>query len=1051
MMLDGEEEENKDDKKSPLKDYAEGAIKSFADTMEDIANRANDVDKTMAQINETTISLNSNLGGSEVYLQTIGKNITDAAAAILQVSKDITTFEQAQALAGKLIADIQDETGRGYIATGKELQNIIIAQEASGVEGSKLVANFKDMGYSLQSIPKEMQKVIDTSKALGVNVHAVAEEVTSNLKQMNLFNFSNGVEGLTRMAAQAGMFGIKMENIFRISESLLNPEAAIDMAASLQRLGVATSDLLDPLKLMDLGQNNPQELQNQIADMAKQFTYFNEENQKFEILPGAKRQLREVADALKMDVGELANMAIGSSDLAKKMNEIRFPDLGIEIPEDQKTMIANMAEMKDGQYKIQVEETAIDEEGRRYGTGIVNEKSISELSSDDLESLQYQQKQNNKSLEDIGREGLTYQARIATAAEATAGKLRGGTATSAVANQGVVQMNKSLKEFSNLFTGSFENEDVREGYQELIQMSTSYFSKLDKLSEGGLDEKEKEEMKKMADELDKFSKSSLGKTTDFFSKFLENIGKMPGDFISSVSKTLGETKKIVDGKETKSVREEDVLNKKDTNLMDNILALTNKNKEQVQQPVTSNNQNTNSQTDDYQKRIHDATDAIINFGKEPRNGDITNNTSNTNYDQTFIDQTKTATAQMTNNSNPFDLSPMVNLQGEQLNTSKGSLTELQTLNSNIVKGDESLISAMLKMTEQKENVVEPKKDISTTNNTQNTNNNINTTNNSATNTNYDQTFVDQTKNVTTQMANNNGLFDLSPMVNLQGEQLSAIKGSLAELQTLNSNILKSNESLISAMSKFSEQKENVVVPTKEISTTIVQNTEPKQNTVTPEINIDPLADLQKDQISLSKNNFDLMSDFFSNKDQVDNSKFIKSIEEFSSKIGNNGDLTSIEEILPTQKEILNSNNLTVDSINKMNENLISYVSKLEDKDIKNVDVKIPEQTGLEVQQPTIGREEQKVQTSEMITNNITNNNLAQQIANPISNTQNNSTSFDGKLTIDVNITAPPGVDTAAIKEVVTQTMHDTKVRANIIQSAINPRVGSYNPTTGIPV
>ena len=135
----------------------------------------------------------------------------------------------------------------------------------------------------------------------------------------------------------------------------------------------------------------------------------------------------------------------------------------------------------------------------------------------------------------------------------------------------------------------------------------------------------------------------------------------------------------------------------------------------------------------------------------------------------------------------------------------------------------------------------------------------------------------------------------------------------------------------------------------------------------------------------------------------------------------------------------------------MNENLISYVSKLEDKDIKNVDVKIPEQTGLEVQQPTIGREEQKVQTSEMITNNITNNNLAQQIANPISNTQNNSTSFDGKLTIDVNITAPPGVDTAAIKEVVTQTMHDTKVRANIIQSAINPRVGSYNPTTGIPV
>ena len=78
--------------------------------MEDIKNRANDVDETMAQINRTTISLNQSLGGSEVYLQTIGKNITDAASAILQVSSDITTFEEAQKKAGELIADIQDKT-----------------------------------------------------------------------------------------------------------------------------------------------------------------------------------------------------------------------------------------------------------------------------------------------------------------------------------------------------------------------------------------------------------------------------------------------------------------------------------------------------------------------------------------------------------------------------------------------------------------------------------------------------------------------------------------------------------------------------------------------------------------------------------------------------------------------------------------------------------------------------------------------------------------------------------------------------------------------------
>ena len=37
------------------------------------------------------------------------------------------------------------------------------------------------------------------------------------------------------------------------------------MAAAMQRLGVAQSDLLDPLRLMDLSANDPTELQNQIV------------------------------------------------------------------------------------------------------------------------------------------------------------------------------------------------------------------------------------------------------------------------------------------------------------------------------------------------------------------------------------------------------------------------------------------------------------------------------------------------------------------------------------------------------------------------------------------------------------------------------------------------------------------------------------------------------------------------------------------------------------------------------------------------------------------
>jgi hypothetical protein len=298
--------------------------------------------------------------------------------------------------------------------------------------------------------------------------------------------------------------------------------------------------------------------------------------------------------------------------------------------------------------------------------------------------------------------------------------------------------------------------------------------------------------------------------------------------------------------------------------------------------------------------------------------------------------------------------------------------------------------------------------------------------------------------ISSKINNNGNLASIEGILPTQKELLTSTDLMVASLNNL-------DEKLISAMSKISEQKENIVEPTKEINTTIVQNTEPKQNTVTPEINIGPLADLQKDQFNLSKNNFDLLSGYFSNKDQGDDGKFVKSIEEMSSKMSNNGNLASIEGILPTQKELLTSTDLMIESINKMDENLIAYVSNLDNKDINKIEVKIPEQTGIESQKPTIEGNEQSVQTSEMVTNNITNNTLAQQIANPITSNQNNATSFDGKLTIDVNITAPQGVDTAAIKEVVVQTMHDSKVKENINKSVINPRIGSYNPTTGIPV
>jgi phage FluMu protein gp41 len=278
------------------------------------------------------------------------------------------------------------------------------------VPSKKLVDNFKQAGFALGAIPTEMKKVTDYTRSIGVNTAQVSTMVVDNLKNLNLYNFENGIQGITKMAAQSALFGVSMSRIFTISEDLFSPEKAIEMAASFQRLGVSTSALLDPLKLMDMGQNNPQELQNQIVEMTKKFTYFDETNKKFQILPGAQREMREIAGVLGMGADELARMAIGSSELTKKMSEIRFPTLSTgPMTEEQKQMIANMSEMRGGEYKVMVEQK--DAAGNL--TGIMKEKSITELSDKDIETLSESSKP--KALEDIAKEQLTALNRIANA------------------------------------------------------------------------------------------------------------------------------------------------------------------------------------------------------------------------------------------------------------------------------------------------------------------------------------------------------------------------------------------------------------------------------------------------------------------------------------------------------------------------------------------------------------------------------------------------------------------------------------------------------------
>ena len=269
------------------------------------------------------------------------------------------------------------------------------AAQLTGQDVGNLTAGFREVGVSIYDVGDQMKDVANYAKSVGVSVSAVSAGVVGNLGKMNLYNFEGGIKGLTSMAAQATRLGINMDKVFKLSEKLMDPEQAIDMSAALQRLGVTSSALLDPLKAMDLAQNDPEQLQKEMVNISKEFTKFNEASGKMEIMPGAKRRLREVADAMGLEADELARMSINAADFDKKMSQIEFPELAQD--KETKEMIASMAQLKDGKAMINI---------KNEQTGKVELKQVDQLTGKDIASLKISGEESAKTVEQLAIDQL---------------------------------------------------------------------------------------------------------------------------------------------------------------------------------------------------------------------------------------------------------------------------------------------------------------------------------------------------------------------------------------------------------------------------------------------------------------------------------------------------------------------------------------------------------------------------------------------------------------------------------------------------------------------
>lgn len=492
-----------------------GQIKNTFDSLVDAMNPLHS--EAFKAMDEYGTKIQSTFGLAKNRMDEFKNTIANAGPELIKMGlseSQITTN----------LTSIMEGLGTTASVTEEAIIEVTAAAEVTGQQVGTLAENFRGVGVSIYDVGEEMKKVTDYARSVGVSVKGVSKEVVSNLAKINTFNFENGVVGLAKMAATSERLGISMDKVFQTAEDLMSPEKAIDMSSALQRLGVTSSGLLDPLRAMDMAQNDPEALQKEMVKLGQEFTTFNEKTGKMEILPGAKRRMREVASAVGMTAEEFSKMALKSADFEMKLKQIKMPDI-VGGNQETKELIASMAQMKDGVATIKVKDSE---------TGKIEEKKVEELTPDDIKELQKANEESSKSIEELAQNQLDETTQIKNLLESGVVATKFAKATTPTLSKFYGQVSSAYKNIAK------STADVIGTTQQQRKAQESIYQPVSGIVQGGLSG-DREMMVKSTKELGENLFKTLG---DFETRFQTSVNETQTKIVQDIQTAYSKPLKV---------------------------------------------------------------------------------------------------------------------------------------------------------------------------------------------------------------------------------------------------------------------------------------------------------------------------------------------------------------------------------------------------------------------------------------------------------------------------------------------------------------------------
>jgi archaellum component FlaC len=378
-----------------------GSIRNIDDALKDLQTEATRILDPLKeipnQLNKITIAaegLNKEFIGGRTRINEIMQAIADVSPEIIGLGGK---FEDV----GKTIDGIAKGSRRNVIASKEDIQELFATSKVIGQDVNKIVDQFAKAGIMYSDISEKVVESINYVNDIGGNAKAVMADVYANTEKLSRFNFQGGVEGLTKMAAQASMLRFDMKETFELAEKVLDPDQAIEMASAFQRLGVSAGNLTDPFMLMNQSINDPSGIQDSLINVAKQFTYFDEQAKQFKISPQGILTLREMEKQTGVSAKSMREAALSAADLDKRMSDIKKTGIATGFSEDDQKLIANLSRMGDSGtgYEIKV----VDEQGKE------SYKKLTDLSADQLKATLQAEKDRPKDIESVQRGQLNTQ------------------------------------------------------------------------------------------------------------------------------------------------------------------------------------------------------------------------------------------------------------------------------------------------------------------------------------------------------------------------------------------------------------------------------------------------------------------------------------------------------------------------------------------------------------------------------------------------------------------------------------------------------------------